>query len=485
MLLAISDLHLTDETVSDVGVRGSALKTVLQDLASAAETHNRHGGVPIDRLDILLVGDVFDLLRTSYWDDVPEDECPWSPALISEPDPQSPAAGRLIEHAGSILEHILATPNARDLCAVLQEAARGWGPFKSVGMQFITGNHDRLINHRAAGVLRARVRAAFGGACGTGQDCFANSVYLEAYQTFARHGHEYDPWNFEPVQRGVWDAQAYERCPIGDVITFALVTKLYLEVRTSLDPNRVSDPVAKAERQRLVDGLRVIEDIRPISLIPVWLKAFLRGSELGEEVGRVVAKVAREFRRLAYFEWWRRHSVWDTRSPFQPQDLFAGMIRLLAEWESVPTGRLGDIFKFYAREDQNGMPPGVMVEEILTGPTAIRNTPVQHVLCAHTHVPDSALVTVIDSDEWAERCRQAKQLLDAPRDVAAGPGRQVWYLNTGTMRNRVSMARVSQPSFRFAPVENLSYVVIHRPGEKYASGFAADLWSGARVPIEA
>lgn len=486
MLLAISDLHLTDETVSNVGVRGSALKTVLRDLASAADTHERHGGGPVDRLDIVLVGDVFDLLRTNYWSDVPEDETPWAIDLITDPDPHSPTAVRMLAHAGVILERILATPNARALCSVLHEAARGIGPFKSVTLQYIPGNHDRLINHRAAGTLRAQVRAALGPACreGAGTDLFPSCTYLEAYQTFARHGHEYDPWNFEPVQNGVWDALAYERCPIGDVITSALITKLYLEVCSALDPAQVTDPTMKADRQRFIDGLRVIEDIRPITLIPVWLQSLLQDSELGEEVSRVVAKVAREFRQLAYFDWWRRNSVWDTPNPFQPQDLFAGMIRFLAWWDGVPTGRLSSLQKFYCREDKDGTLPGVIAEQIITLPSAIRNTPVQHVICAHTHMPASALVTVIDAAEWAERSTKTKDMLDPPRDVAAGPGRQVWYLNTGTMRNRVMMAQKRDAAFHFAPAENLSYVVIHRPGEKYATGFAADLWSGTRVPVE-
>jgi hypothetical protein len=46
------------------------------------------------------------------------------------------------------------------------------------------------------------------------------------------------------------------------------------------------------------------------------------------------------------------------------------------------------------------------------------------------------------------------------------------------------MAQMRDVAFHFAPTENLSYVVIHRPGEKYAAAYAADLWSATRVPIE-
>ena len=338
MLLAISDLHLTDETVSDAEVTGRALATVLDDLAASAEAHNTHGGAPIDHLEVFLLGDIFDLLRTSYWSDLPESECPWAIELIDQIDNDgaSPAAARVVAHASAILDRILAATNARAVCsALLNAATHGLGPFKSVSIQFLCGNHDRLINHRAAGALRAKVRAALGIKAPDATALFPSSLYSEEHQTFGRHGHEFDPWNFEPLAIGEWSTPSYERCPIGDPITFALVTKLYLEIRKILDPAQVSDPIEKLERQRLIDGLRAIEDIRPIRLIPVWLKSYLQNHDLGDAVCRAVPRVAKDFRSLRYFDWWRERSVWDTSNPFQPQDLFAGLIRLLAHFETV------------------------------------------------------------------------------------------------------------------------------------------------------
>jgi UDP-2,3-diacylglucosamine pyrophosphatase LpxH len=483
MLLAISDLHLTDETVSDAEVTGRALETVLNDLASSAEAHNRHGGAPIDELEVLLLGDMFDLLRTSYWSQIPESECPWAIELI-DGDGTSPAAARVVAHAGAILDGILAAPNASDVCAALLGAVtHGLGPFKSVRIQFICGNHDRLINHRAAGALRAKVRAALGIKAADATALFPYSLYNEEHQTFSRHGHEFDPWNFEPLTIGEWSTPAYERCPIGDPITFALVTKIYLEIRKTLDPAQVIDPNERAERQRLLDGLQAIEDVRPISLIPVWLKSYLQNHALGDVVCRVVPRVAKEFRSLRYFDWWRDRSVWDTPNPFQRQDLFAGIIRLLAHFEQVPAKRLAKLYKFYGRSsNDDSILPGLVAEPIITEPDSIRARPVRHMLCGHTHDPEVSLATVIDLPNWARRCQDRNPAPEAPRDVAHPGGRQVWYLNTGTMRNRVLLSGDS--TMRFSPIENLSYVVIYRPGEKFATGFAADLWSGSRAPIE-
>jgi hypothetical protein len=197
----------------------------------------------------------------------------------------------------------------------------------------------------------------------------------------------------------------------------------------------------------------------------------------------VVARVAREFRELHYFDWWRRHSVWDTLNPFQTQDLFSGLIRLLANFKKIPPGRIGSLYKLYGQvEGKDSILPGMLDQEIVTQPELIRNSPVQHMLCGHSHNPGVSLATVIDEAEWARRCRGMKPMPEPPQDVAEPAGRQVWYLNPGTMRNRVLATGVSH--LRFVPTENLSYAVIHRPGEKHAAGFAADLWSGTRAPIE-
>jgi hypothetical protein len=482
MLLAISDLHLTDETVSDAGVTGAAIRTVLNDLASSAEAHNRCGGVPIDQLEVVLLGDVFDLLRTRHWADIPESESPWAVELIAA-DWSAEVAARVIAHAEAILDGILSAPNAGSVCRVLREAAtQGLGPFRSVAIHFLCGNHDRLINHRAAGALRAKVRDALGIPAGEAKAMFPYSLYLAAYQAFGRHGHEFDCWNFEPVKMGDWSTVSYERCPVGDPITFSLVTKLYLEMREALEPAPGATAKDVAERQQLVEGLRAIEDIRPVSLIPIWLKGYLKDHAVGDLVGHAVAKVAREFRSLRYFDWWRDHSVWETENPFQAQDLFAGLIRTLARFEKVPTDSLGDLYKFYGRTDGDSILPGMLAEDIITQPDAILAKPVRHMLCGHTHNPDVSLATVLDRADWAKRCGNVTPAPEPPQDIAQTGGRQIWYLNTGTMRNRVLLSGDSR--MRFSRMENLSYAVVHRPGEKFRASFAADLWNGSRAPVE-
>jgi hypothetical protein len=124
----------------------------------------------------------------------------------------------------------------------------------------------------------------------------------------------------------------------------------------------------------------------------------------------------------------------------------------------------------------------MMAEQIIAAPDAIRTRPVRHLLCGHTHNPNVALATVIDLPSWVHRCQDLHPAPEPPPDVAQPGGRQVWYLNTGTMRNRVLLSGDS--TTRFSPIENLSYAVIYRPGEKFATGFAADLWNGSRAPIE-
>ncbi|HEX5104516.1 MAG TPA: hypothetical protein VFV87_11925, partial [Pirellulaceae bacterium] len=99
MLAIISDLHITDGTTGQLLPAGTMdlLCERLCDLAWRASW--RPGGVyrPIDRIDLVLLGDTLDLISSRRWLASP---CrPWD-------DPQSPA---VIDTIGGIVEEILRT----------------------------------------------------------------------------------------------------------------------------------------------------------------------------------------------------------------------------------------------------------------------------------------------------------------------------------------------------------------------------------------
>ena len=86
MLVIISDLHLTDGT-SGATIRAGAFKVFRQrvnDMAWDASWRAGKDGKykPIERIDIILLGDILDVIRSSAWlyvDNRKVDVRPWHP----------------------------------------------------------------------------------------------------------------------------------------------------------------------------------------------------------------------------------------------------------------------------------------------------------------------------------------------------------------------------------------------------------------------
>lgn len=88
MLVVISDLHLTDGTVGQ-SIPAGAFQIFahrLRDMAVSASYRGGGGYRPIERIDVLLLGDVLDVIRSARW--LGGDARPWD-------NPQSQAVAAM------------------------------------------------------------------------------------------------------------------------------------------------------------------------------------------------------------------------------------------------------------------------------------------------------------------------------------------------------------------------------------------------------
>src|SRR5689334_9574920 len=79
MLVIISDLHLTDGSSGQTIRKGAfeAFRERLRDMAYDASTRRGNQYRPVERIDLVLLGDILDVIRSSKWC-----ECgvrPWTP----------------------------------------------------------------------------------------------------------------------------------------------------------------------------------------------------------------------------------------------------------------------------------------------------------------------------------------------------------------------------------------------------------------------
>jgi UDP-2,3-diacylglucosamine pyrophosphatase LpxH len=455
VLIFISDLHLEDGTLGGQRyIPASAFEGVFEDLATHADNADA------EEVTLVFLGDIFDLIRTTRWFDgefgIPHEERPWGE------HPSEAAALRILD---GVIRH---AENEQALAVLRGE--RVTTPFpakvKQVRRIYIPGNHDRLCNRYPS--LQRRVCETLNVthvAPGTPADLaairpdapfFAHELRDEDHQVFARHGQEWDPFNFEASESFrfqehtpiPWDD--YMQTPIGDVLACEVASRLPTLVQDRLEARH-------SHWERVRDNLRDLFDVRPlIALIP-WLSYRVTGYDdaVRKAINTAVAQAAREFEALPFVRrWMEKHDrLWP---PFDRADrlqLVFGLLesfkltdfeKVLPHVERATQWWYGDNYASKAAEE---------FERLNKDTTAAQ--PVSYVLYGHTHRPDQVAIDVSD------RCSCV-------------------YLNTGTWRpaHRQTLAKTG-----FIAWKNLTYTIIYRPGEKPSRGEvtqapAFETWTG-------
>lgn len=192
MLILVSDLHLADHVL-----RASFdVKAFIQEL----RVHISR--CPPDDVPVLvLLGDVFEMLKTSRWHET--ELRPWHPHSIE-----------LRSFVADIAEGIVAA-NAI-FFASLRELRQAY----RLRIEILTGNHDGVLANESGAQARAVLRDAL--SLEGGQEPFLTEYTRTDHGLWAQHGHEFDAFNMPSMQN--------PRFVAGDVIVIELVTALPMEV---------------------------------------------------------------------------------------------------------------------------------------------------------------------------------------------------------------------------------------------------------------
>jgi len=272
MLAIISDLHLTDGSTSTT-VHPSAFDLLRREIEAAARTNGAQD------LRLLLLGDIFDMVRTDWWfDNAPWDARPWNGKL----DPQT---GMNANHAEverqfkAILERILAHPSTVAFIKALQKLAAS-KVIPKLKVTYVLGNHDRVLNNFPS--LQTAIRTALKVPVE-----FVNAFSDAAYGVAARHGHEWEDNSSarlllqEVLQTDKqWDAldPAINLVQnIGEVVTAELMSGLVYRI------GKADDPV-------LTDIIKHVDLIQPATDMFHWIEWQARNRRLTNNQKRLLAQ---------------------------------------------------------------------------------------------------------------------------------------------------------------------------------------------------
>lgn len=431
MLIFISDLHFVDGTAGDHNVPTDAFKIFFEDIAGTADWLIKDGRV-IDEIKLVFLGDIFDLIRTEMWFDYPENERPWGN------DEQK------IETNVNTIFDAIRKKNKATFDLLSGDLKKEFGLPVEPDRIYVPGNHDRLCNKYQS--LRDKVCQCLGLSSRTTPfDHFFQDVN---YGVFARHGHEYDKFNYEGSIS--YEYQDYMRVPIGDPITTELVAKLPWKLMKKKEIRKLP----KQEQERLKRNFQEIENVRPFAAVIQWLLYQVKKNlSLKEVIENTVDEVIRDFNKLPFVKrWYDHHDKW--YDFLDEADKIQAVLFLLEKFKLFPLEKLmpllDKVMKHLAKEEN--------LEAAAREYTHLDNR-IRYVVYGHTHTPKHAAIRVVEDSEK--------------------PKEQV-YLNTGTWRTRYYK---TTEGLGFIAWKNLSYVTFYKEEERDTAAPSFETWTGTLKKI--
>lgn len=437
MIILISDLHLMDGTAGRHQLESGLFEDTLEELGRQATAAISHLPEKDQDIKIVLLGDIFDVIRTERWFledgrnkkiEVPLSVRPWGNSRDKKTE----------SIAFEILSNIIKMN--KEILSLL--SGREWkrlGFPKRPEVIYIPGNHDRLCNEYPS--LRKLVIEAleFNGL--TYKDLFPNYYLDKEHGLFARHGHEWDPFNFEGDHQ---NEQSYNQVPIGDVIAAEIASKLPIVVGKKLKEINLPEE----DINQICNNFRNLFDVRPMSAIIPWLSFQVkRYDEYGENVQNAInsafRQVGEEFMEIPFVkEWIKKHDrFWNPLDNGDKVQLLGSLLKtfnitnaawklkLFDLWDTVKEHWTDNKYLAGANKDLQSLPENI-----------------QYVLYGHTHDP-------------------YKQIIDITKGRKKSEKRERAYLNTGTWRPGYHQ---SLSENGFSKWKNLTYTIIYKPGEMFA-----------------
>jgi UDP-2,3-diacylglucosamine pyrophosphatase LpxH len=469
MLIVISDIHFVDGTAGEHNLPYGAFKSVfLFDLAALAKDKKAK------ELKILLLGDIVDIIRSTRWFDKGLLYRPWGKKGMSDvtkPQKNSPTEEQCLKIFGQVKDKDLDSSRPPAYLENDTILRKNWDTFKlfrdqptvlrdefkldiPVKLIYIPGNHDRLCNLYPS--LRDNIRRALGLAVDTeivsgdpsDEWWYKYDYEDEEYSIYARHGHQFDIWNFggenDLTRRG------HIEVPIGDVLTTEFAVKIpYTFASLKGKYRQITTP--------MVDSLKDIDNVRPLSSVMEWIYYRIKNEDRGQirkAIDETFDTVVKDLLKIELVQRWR-----------SPETMFDEAIRAVSSpwlrWLSK------SVLDMLDTEDllplimgKTGTPKSTEEDTFVQAAyheNIWRQRPVRFIVYGHTHFP-----------------------LQVPLDKSKG--REVFYLNTGTWRNRMHKTVGLDKAPDFVNLKQMTYTIIYGKDEdnggKEPGTVSLDVWTG-------
>lgn len=443
MLVVISDLHLTDGTAGSSISAGAfqLLAERLADLSASASTRADGSYRPIECIDLVLLGDVLDIVRSSRW--LAGEARPWfQPHSTEVAEVVTAITGDILRRNEPALEILRALAQGAVRLTPADRMSRRAATNETIPVpvrtHYMVGNHDWFLHLPGPQYdqLRQQVAVRMGLATDPGRP-FPHEPWedeelhqtLLRHKVFARHGDIFDPFNYDGHRDG---------SSVGDAIVIELVNRFSVNLEQGLAQEL---PAATAQ------GLREVDNIRPLLLVPVWIEGLLE---------RTCASAA--LRQQVKWSW---DSLVDAfleqpfirqRDSWRPGELVDGLQRALQISRRVPVGWASSICGWMA--SVRGASGASYANHAMLEPE-FRNRRARHIVYGHTHHAE-----------------------EVPLDASYAEGYVLHqtYFNSGTWRRVYRQTQLAPHEHEFMPSDAISFLSFFQGDER--GGRPYETWTG-------
>ncbi len=456
MLVAISDLHLDDGTCGK-SLSADAFHIFcerLEQLAYSASLRVDGTYLPLESIDLLLLGDIFELIHSTRWlKDQPGDAGyvrPWDNQARPE------LAEKVQEITQAILEHNIETmvvfrKMANGEAITLPPAnAQGKPSLDSservsipVSIYYMVGNHDWFYHLPGEAYQQSRrlIIEAMGLQNSPSpipyEPCEWDALcrLFEKYRIFARHGDCYDRWSYNA-------ALGRNAASLGDALSVELLNRFPEEVEKSL---------GAALPSHFYRGLHEVINVRPNVAAPLWIGAQIRQFGVADRLEATVKEIwnelVAEFLKLDFVRSLNRK--WN---PFDSVDELSLVLKL-TRWTSIENfNRVMMLIKKRLFRDDLSFAKHALKEMAFT------NREADYIVYGHTHHHE-----IIALDAYQQNGRESYQYL----------------VNTGTWRSCYDLTHYHPEQLKFLPYQLMSYLAFFTGDERH--GRRHEAWLGKLI----
>lgn len=443
MLVIVSDIHLTDGSSGQTIKSGAfeVFRERLRDLAYDASYRADGTYKPVERIDVLLLGDILDVIRSSKWCN--GDLRPWSDTADPEFARRVAAINDdILGHNAESLARLKSLHDAKYISvpklvdgkpATSKTSTEGEKRVPvDVRIFYMVGNHDWFYHLKGDTFDQIRRKAV--DALGLANDPLVPFPHdpnesdeiqkaLRSHAVFARHGDIYDGDNFDGSR---------DKSSLGDAVVVELLNKFPAEVALQFGGTL---PAA------CLDGLKEIDNVRPQAMIPVWVHGLLKNTcndQQRDAVEKVWKEVVKHFLSVPFVE----HHNNRLKTIFSVS-------------ATLPLGMLTAMLRTFHFSSESPFYPNAFNE------AAFKDLSAKFIVYGHTHHHEIIPLRVTRTP--------------------SGIVEQV-YINSGTWRAVHDPAVFHPADEQFVGYHVMTYLAFFKDGERKGKKFES--WSGALAPTD-